>query len=324
MKNMRKTGGLRLSIPAAPPFQPKDIDTNSCTTSPHHLPHHLPPLPTRILYAHNTHSQHVIQDTPTNCFNCGDNQSNDPYAATGPVQVLTEGLYISGRTAAESLDTLRALAVGLVINVAGEVENMLFDDDDSGRVEGLALTGGGDEWFFAGGDDTAELLTNQNHAFDNNRKQRHLKAYDNVVGHYCPRITPYSRPLSPTPSAAQSLSQISKSSSIQQNLQKPVAMLPGYIKFSWDHAASTVESDTLMRALRLIDAFLDAGKSVLVSCNQGVSRSASLVIASVMRRRAMRMSDAYGFVKRKSVVICPNLNLLGRLIQLEEKFVESE
>ncbi|KAJ3085841.1 Dual specificity protein phosphatase 10 [Physocladia obscura] len=311
---MRKTGGLHLSIPAVPQSHQKDSSTTEWTLSPHH---HLPPLPSRVPRATNTQPQHVIQDTPADhSFNWGDNPSTDPYTATGPVQVLSEGLYISGRTAAESLDTLRALAVGLVINVADEVENVLFDVGGGGRIiEGVALSGGDDEPF--GGDvgnRVAELPTNQNHAFEDNRKRRRIvRAHDNVVGHYCPRITPYPRPSSLPSSAAQ-----------QQRQQKQLTMLPGYIKFSWDHAASAIDSENLTRALRLIDVFLDAGKNVLVSCNQGVSRSASLVIASVMRRRAMRMADAYRFVKMKSMVIGPNLNLLGRLVQLEEKYVEFE
>ncbi|KAJ3098669.1 hypothetical protein HK100_005062 [Physocladia obscura] len=298
---MRKTGSLRLSIPAVQPSQPKESEITNYISSPHHLP----PLPT-LTRAADAQFQHVIQDTPTDhYFSYGDNSSIDPYAATGPVQVLSEGLYISGRTAAESLDTLWALAVGLVINVASEVENLLFDCGDGGLVEGLALMDDDVEGFGGEG-----VRINQNLAFDDNWKRRRIGAHDNVVGHYCPRITPYLRQSSLPSSAAPPSPQASKPRSIQQ---KPITMLPGYIKFSWDHATSAIDPDTLTHALRLIDVFLDAGKSVLVSCNQGVSRSASLVIASVMRRRAMRMADAYGFVKMKSMVISPIFYFFGRV-----------
>lgn len=41
-------------------------------------------------------------------------------------------------------------------------------------------------------------------------------------------------------------------------------------------------------------------------CAAGVSRSASIVIAYLMRNNGMNYSDAFALVKNKRFVICPN------------------
>ncbi|KAJ1546068.1 hypothetical protein HK405_007433 [Cladochytrium tenue] len=58
-------------------------------------------------------------------------------------------------------------------------------------------------------------------------------------------------------------------------------------------------------------------RAVLVSCQQGISRSASLVIAYVMRRRGLRLADAYSLVKERSPWVAPNIGFLGQLAEFE-------
>lgn len=58
---------------------------------------------------------------------------------------------------------------------------------------------------------------------------------------------------------------------------------------------------------------------VLVHCKQGVSRSASLVIAYVMHARRMSFNDAYALVKSKSPSITPNMSLIYQLLEFEKK-----
>ena len=46
--------------------------------------------------------------------------------------------------------------------------------------------------------------------------------------------------------------------------------------------------------------------SVLVHCAAGVSRSASIVIAYLMRIKGWTYAEAFSYVKSKRFVICPN------------------
>ncbi|KAI8609196.1 dual specificity phosphatase, partial [Chytriomyces sp. MP71] len=89
-----------------------------------------------------------------------------------------------------------------------------------------------------------------------------------------------------------------------------------YVKVKWNHSSDMTPE--LLEMLDLIDGYLAEGLPVLVSCNQGVSRSASLVIACVMRRRKIPLMEAYALVKAKSKYISPNVCLLGQLAELEE------
>ncbi|KAI9328350.1 dual specificity phosphatase, partial [Obelidium mucronatum] len=92
-----------------------------------------------------------------------------------------------------------------------------------------------------------------------------------------------------------------------------------YIKIEWDHGSDI--SVELPQLLQVIDDFLErreGNEQVLVACNQGVSRSASLVIACVMRRRGLGLMEAYDYVKGKNEFISPNVGLLGQLALFQE------
>ena len=63
----------------------------------------------------------------------------------------------------------------------------------------------------------------------------------------------------------------------------------------------------LYDALEFIDMALKAGGSVLVHCSQGVSRSATLVIAYLMWRTGLSYDEVFAKVKESRGVANPNI-----------------
>lgn len=87
---------------------------------------------------------------------------------------------------------------------------------------------------------------------------------------------------------------------------------PEYIHIPWEHNSDIVPD--LLRLVKLIDEKVTEGKRVLVHCQCGVSRSASLVVAyGLYKNPTMSVQEAYDAVKRKSKWIGPNMNLIMQL-----------
>ncbi|KAI0001981.1 hypothetical protein BJV77DRAFT_970572 [Russula vinacea] len=100
-----------------------------------------------------------------------------------------------------------------------------------------------------------------------------------------------------------------------------------YLKLEWSHAQSDLVQRGFPEAMAFVDQSLARGEGVLIHCQCGISRSATLVIALVMRAAFLRspwvpeevwdlkgMQAAYTYVKQKSKWVGPNMLLIYQLL----------
>ncbi|KOS17120.1 Tyrosine-protein phosphatase pmp1 [Escovopsis weberi] len=88
--------------------------------------------------------------------------------------------------------------------------------------------------------------------------------------------------------------------------------IPEYIHMPWDH--NTDIAPDLMHLCETIDNRTKLGKKVLVHCQQGASRSASLIIAyGLYLKPELSVNDAYYAAQAKSRWISPNMKLMYSL-----------
>ena len=93
---------------------------------------------------------------------------------------------------------------------------------------------------------------------------------------------------------------------------------PEYIHIPWDHNTNVV--DDLLQLCELIDDRVRQQKRVLIHCQCGVSRSASLVVAyGLYKNPQLAVQDAYNVVKGHSRWIGPNMNLIYQLSEFKSK-----
>lgn len=93
---------------------------------------------------------------------------------------------------------------------------------------------------------------------------------------------------------------------------------PEYIHIPWDHNTNVV--DDLLRLCELIDNRVRQEKRVLIHCQCGVSRSASLVVAyGLFKNSQLTVQEAYDAVKNRSRWIGPNMNLIYQLSEFKSK-----
>ncbi|MCJ1274457.1 hypothetical protein MMC21_002253 [Puttea exsequens] len=97
---------------------------------------------------------------------------------------------------------------------------------------------------------------------------------------------------------------------------------PEYIHVPWDHNTNVV--DDLLRLCELIDDRVRQGKRILVHCQCGVSRSASLVVAyGLYKNPQLTVQEAYDAVKNRSRWIGPNMNLIYQLSEFKSKLAKT-
>lgn len=87
---------------------------------------------------------------------------------------------------------------------------------------------------------------------------------------------------------------------------------PEYIHMPWEHNTDIVSD--LYRLVKVMDDRVQQGKRVLIHCQCGVSRSASLIVAyGLYKDPHMSVQDAYDRAKKRSKWIGPNMNLIMQL-----------
>ncbi|CAL1534021.1 unnamed protein product [Lymnaea stagnalis] len=75
-------------------------------------------------------------------------------------------------------------------------------------------------------------------------------------------------------------------------------------------------------AIEYIDDARQNNAKILIHCHAGVSRSATITIAYLLKHTRMAMADAYKFVKGKRAIISPNFNFMGQLLEFEQDLNE--
>ncbi|XP_006010324.1 dual specificity protein phosphatase 2 [Latimeria chalumnae] len=70
-------------------------------------------------------------------------------------------------------------------------------------------------------------------------------------------------------------------------------------------------------AIEFIDSVKNSGGRVLVHCQAGISRSATICLAYLMRTQRVRLEEAFDFIKQRRGVISPNFGFMGQLLQFE-------
>lgn len=58
---------------------------------------------------------------------------------------------------------------------------------------------------------------------------------------------------------------------------------------------------------------------MFVHCQAGISRSATICLAYLMRTNRVKLDEAFEFVKQRRSIISPNFSFMGQLLQFESQ-----
>lgn len=128
--------------------------------------------------------------------------------------------------------------------------------------------------------------------------------------------------ITPSPSLSKASSVSSNASSIQ-TMNSFVDTPLTYQKLPWEHNQDNLVVE-LKKAIDIIDKARSSNQTILVHCQCGVARSATVIIAYVIKSLKLPMQEAYTHVKQLSPPISPNLGLLFQLREFEQSLVSQQ
>ncbi|CAL8355765.1 unnamed protein product [Merluccius merluccius] len=76
-------------------------------------------------------------------------------------------------------------------------------------------------------------------------------------------------------------------------------------------------------AIEFIDSVKKNSGRVFVHCQAGISRSATICLAYLMRTNRVKLDEAFEFVKQRRSIISPNFSFMGQLLQFESQVLAS-
>lgn len=87
--------------------------------------------------------------------------------------------------------------------------------------------------------------------------------------------------------------------------------------FRVTHSVRCSLSDVFPFCDFISDSVKNSKGRVLVHCQAGISRSATICLAYLISRHRLRLDEAYEYVKKRRSVISPNFNFMGQLLTWE-------
>jgi tyrosine-protein phosphatase len=195
----------------------------------------------------------------------------------GPICIYESGVYLYFEPTAE-----QAVSFDVIVNVASEVKNPFTSpsesqkDIDARRVDGPPA---------------------ENPDFATLPERTKTASFDTQGSSpTTPKATPVLESTLPTELVINGVSH----------------KIPEYIHMMWEHNTDIVPD--LYKLVKTMDERVQQGKRVLVHCQCGVSRSASLIVAyGIYKNPGISVQEAYDAVKKRSKWIGPNMNLIMQL-----------
>ncbi|KAH3901296.1 dual specificity protein phosphatase family protein SCDLUD_002787 [Saccharomycodes ludwigii] len=96
-----------------------------------------------------------------------------------------------------------------------------------------------------------------------------------------------------------------------------------YYHYLWTHDTKIIEDLPSLTELMYEKAVLNNSK-ILVHCQCGVSRSASLIVAYIMRYQTKKLKEAYNLLKLEVTNISPNMGLIFQLMEWQDILIEND